>query len=238
MSAIPVIVTRPEPDASKFAAALNARGFRPIVSPVMEIGRLPTPKLAQGSIVAFTSANGPRNIEAPASGVAFAIGAATATAARDAGWREVVVSGGDVRQLAETIAHAHQQQPLLGPVIHIAGSHRAGDLAAALQAHGVPSERRIAYEAREATALRPGAQDALRGGGIAPIVTLFSPRTAEIFLRLIARSDLSAELAATVAVCLSNAVADVARLAVWRGVKVAKSPETAAMLAAISDFTA
>jgi uroporphyrinogen-III synthase len=232
-----VIVTRPEPDASDFAQALADRGFRPIVFPLMEIWARGAADLPAGAVVAFTSANGARSIRAAPSGLAFAIGPATAAAARAAGWVEVVASDADSDKLADEIAAAYARGRFQRPVTHIAGSHRAGDLVARLAARGVPAERRISYEAIAADALSADVKAALRAPG--PVVaSFFSPRTAAIFTSLSAGPDDAAALANVDAVCLSKAVAASLADGAWRSIHVSEASSADAMIAAISRLAA
>lgn len=228
-----VIVTRPEPDASIFAEALARRGFNPIVFPLMEIWSLGVGDLPEGAVVAFTSANGARSIRAAPSGLAFAIGPATAAAAQAAGWSEVVASEGDSGALAEVIAAAYARGKFKGVVTHIAGSHRAGDLVGRLAARGVPADRCIAYEAIAAEALSGQARAALGAPGTV-IASFFSPRTAAVFMSLCASPEDAAALATVDAVCLSSAVAEPLREGKWRSIAVADSPHAEAVLAAIA----
>lgn len=232
-----VIVTRPEPDASEFAQALAKRGFRPIVFPLMEIWARRGGDLPDGAVVAFTSANGARSVRAAPSGLAFAIGPATAAAARAAGWAEIIASDSDSEKLADDIAAAYARGRFHGPVTHVAGSHRAGDLVARLVARGVPAERRVAYEAIAADALSAEVKSELRAPGPV-IVSFFSPRTAAIFQSLSASPDDAAALGDVDAVCLSAAVAASLQDGAWRSVLVADSPSADAMIAAISRLAA
>ncbi len=210
-----VIVTRPEPDGSAFAQAVARAGLRPVLSPVMDIvfkapGRCDAstaPADAERSAaLAFTSANGVRAFAAQSADrgkPVFAVGDATARAAGAAGFENVRAAGGDVASLAELIAAAAPA----GPVIHVAGSERAGDLAAALKAAGVEARREVLYSAVERQALSPDAAAAIaeRTGPI--VVALFSPRSAEIFLRQLARAAPDTDLPALRFACLSKAVA-------------------------------
>ena len=234
-----VIITRPEPDASAFAADCVARGWRPVLSPLLEIRTISGSALDPGAVVAFTSANGVRSIAPAQGGTAFAVGEATAAAARDAGWSSVIASGGDVGALAGTIAAAWALRPLRGPVIHIAGSHRAGELVALLAARGVPAERRITYEAVAAAELSPEATSALAAPGAGPsVATFFSARSASIFMDIVHRAGLEDQLKSLAAVCLSSSVAAALRTGAWRAVRIALEPTGRSMLDAISSDAA
>ena len=62
---------------------------------------------------------------------------------------------------------------------------------------------------------------------------LFSPRTARIFVELIARHELQDHLASAAAICLSAAVAQPCRELVWRAIHPAARPTSDALLEAL-----
>ncbi|GAB4532629.1 MAG: hypothetical protein Kow00133_20900 [Amphiplicatus sp.] len=234
-----VIVTRPEPDASRFAAAARRAGLEPIVSPTMRIVFRPrAPDLDRVGAIAFTSANGVRAFAAaaaiPPETPVFAVGPASAEAARDAGFADVAAAGGDVASLAQMIGEAHQAGRIAGAVLHVCGSDRAGDLVAALAQAGAAARRAVLYEARASEGLAPAAVEALKGAADAapgPWVALFSPRTARMFLDQVRDAGLEDRLAAARAACLSEAVAEAAGAARWREIAVAPAPTAETMIA-------
>lgn len=234
-----VIVTRPEPDASRFAAAARRAGLEPVVSPLMRIVfRSGAPDLGGVGAVAFTSANGVRAFVAasaiPPETPAFAVGPASAEAARDAGFAEVATAGGDVASLARMIGEAHQAGRIAGEVLHVCGSDRAGDLVAALAQAGAPARRAVLYEARPSEGLAPAAVEALKGAASGPWVALFSPRTAKLFVDQVRAAGLEDRLAAARAACLSGAVAEAAGAARWREIAVAPAPTTEMVIALLT----
>ncbi len=237
-----VIVTRPEPDAIEFAAILTRLGLRPVLAPVLTIRNLQSPEfganLDAGAVVAFTSANGVRSVRAPADGVAFAVGAATAAAARETGWARVVAAEGDVASLADLIAATHGERPFGAPITHIAGSHRAGDLVALLHARGVPAFRRVTYEAVAADRLNVEAATLLASGLDPVIATFFSARSATIFMDLIGSAGGSRWLEHADAVCLSAAVARPLDLGSWRRVAIAGRPDAEGVAEAVLNLSA
>lgn len=222
-----VIVTRPEPDGSAFAADLVRAGHTAILSPAMEI-------LVSGAAcdlsgvgaLAFTSANGVRALAASVSLMdvdlpVFTVGPATAAAARAAGFRSVVAAEGDVESLARLIGAAADRASFSGPVMHIAGADRAGDLAAMLAARNVPARRAVLYLASPACRLTPEAAAALSDYSSRVAVALFSPRTARLFIDLAQGARVIDHLRRAIALCLSPAVADTAAVATWFEVRVA-----------------
>lgn len=200
-----LIITRPAEDAPALADALKKHGHRPRLCAVIDIhynDAAALPPLTKNDALAFTSVNGVRALMRRKINChtlpAFAVGTATAQALRQAGFAQVHEAGGDSDSLAQLIA----ANPPIGTLIHIAGRDRAGDLASAVQARGIGFEQMVAYRAQAAAALPQNIIDALAAG--APDgVLIFSPRTAEIFLRLVQEAGVLAQAKKLVAYCLS-----------------------------------
>jgi len=153
-------VTRAEPGAARTAGRLRTRGFAPRVAPLLAIRPLPQPEpdLAGVAALAFTSANGVAAFAALTARrrlPVFAVGDATADAARAAGWREVASAAGAIGDLARLLA---ERAP--GPVLAPGAAEPAGDLPDLLA--GQVEVRRLAvYESVETGAAPPDAWEAV-----------------------------------------------------------------------------
>ncbi|MCV3208197.1 uroporphyrinogen-III synthase [Mesorhizobium sp. YC-39] len=107
-----VLVTRPEPGASRTARRLQDMGFQPILLPLTETVPLPADAGAvpdDAVAVAVTSANALRHapkalIAALAALPCLAVGKRTAETAREAGFLSVSEGSGDAEALASTLA--------------------------------------------------------------------------------------------------------------------------------------
>ena len=195
-------VTRARPGAEATAARLAAMGHRPLVSPLLTIRRLrPRLDLTGVGAVAFTSRNGVAAFAAlePERGLQiFAVGDATAEAAREAGFRHVRSAAGDVAALAALII----AEPVEGAVLMAGAREPAGDLPGALEAAGVQTRPAMVYAAfaasggRGLTALRAGKLDG---------VLIHSPRAARRLTDL--TSGLIPAAGAVPAFCISPAAA-------------------------------
>ena len=237
-----LLVTRPREDAQSLAQALRARGIEPMIEPMIEIVDLPGPPLARhdAQAILFTSANGVRALQRRNQGdlseflsvPVLAVGNATAQAARDAGFRQVDSAAGDVAALVSLCLT--RLAPNAGPLLHIAGSQVAGDLAGRLTAAGFALRREAIYRARQATQLSMATLDGLRLSQI-DAVTFFSPRTAAAFVTLCRDMGVAPLLQTVVALCLSAAVAEAASAAAWRAMIVAPRPDQAALLGCLDD---
>ena len=229
------LVTRPREESENLAVALAARGVEALVEPLIEIHyRSPGGvDLAGVQAVLCTSANGVRAL-AGASGERgiplLAVGDATAARARTEGFRRVESAGGDVGDLARLAAA--RLCPRDGLLLYIAGEAVAGDLLRLLRVRGFVVDRRVLYEARAVAALSPSAISGLRSGAIA-FGLFFSPRTAAIFVRLVAGAGVAESCARVTALSIS-AAADAALAAVpWYDRRTALRPNQPALLDAL-----
>lgn len=141
-----VWVTRARPGAEATAARLVALGHEPVVEPLLTVRGLDfDPDLTGVAALAFTSRNGVAAFasrQPDRSLPVFAVGAATALAAREAGFIRVRDADGDVAALAALIAREHPA----GLVLHPGPAQPAGDLAGALALQGLAARSVVVYE--------------------------------------------------------------------------------------------
>ena len=230
-----IAVTRPEGAGGGFAAELAARGHEAVSAPLLDIHSLAAklPELSGFQAVLLTSANalldcGPESLAA-ARGV-FAVGEATAAAARAAGARRVMPAEGDGESLAALVARACD--PADGPLLYLCGRVRRVDLAGILRRAGFRVTELESYEARFPAALPEILRTRLETDDL-DAVSFFSPRTAESFVRLLGKTGLETACARLTALCLSAAVAAELENLAWRRVAVADTPSQEALLAAL-----
>jgi uroporphyrinogen-III synthase len=231
-----ILVTRPEPEATRFAAQLKDHGIDAVVAPLMavEATEETLPPLEAVQALVFTSANGVRAYAARNARTdlpAYAVGEATAAAARQAGFASVISAGSDAEGLAALLRG--RVDPAKGKLLHATGVDRVGDLAGVLRARGFDVQQAVLYRAVAAAELPAEARTALESGALAG-VALFSPRSAGILLERVAAAGLGAKLATLDAFCLSRAVAAVLEgKAPWRAIRVAARPNAEALIALI-----
>jgi uroporphyrinogen-III synthase len=142
-------ITRAQPAADVTAERVRALGHEALVAPLLAVHLLDEVQIDLSGVaaLAFTSANGVRAFaeKSPERALrVFAVGAATAQAARAAGFRSVLSADGDVEALAEGIGLRRSE--LKGAVLHPGAAEPAGDLAGSLERHGVEARRLILYE--------------------------------------------------------------------------------------------
>jgi len=227
-----LLITRPTEDAKPLARALEERGHEAVTEALMAINDVAAPDLDLDGVQALliTSANGIRAFARAHSGRGLpvcAVGDASARAALDLGFDQVSSAAGDVESLAAMIEKDWDVSG--GALLHVAGSHRAGDLAGMLTLAGFEMCRVVLYEAKAAETIGPITADALKGGNLDGVL-LFSPRTAALFCRLVTDGGLVELCSPVIACCLSAAVADEAAALPWAGIVVAETPDAQALL--------
>ena len=208
-----VLITRPEREATTLATALGERGHAPVVAPLFRLDILHPPAGFAEALVAcqaflLTSANGARALAEASPQRAkpvLAVGDTTAGTAEGLGFTTVASAAGDGAALAELVRQ--RLDPKAGPLIHVAGTGIAVDLAESLGGDGYDVRRIALYEAREETALPEPARAALQERAV-DVVTFFSPRAASVFGRLVEEAGLGDSLKDVTAVAISPAALD------------------------------
>lgn len=209
-----VLILRPEPGASASAARARALGLEPVVAPLFEVRPVAWEPPEAAEAVLLTSANAPRHGGAAMTPFlrlpCFAVGEATAAAAREAGFAEVRTGPSDGAALLPAIAGSGLSQ-----VLHLCGRDHI-----ALDHEALSMDRRIVYAAEAADRLPGAAERALAEGALALI---HSPRAGALFGKL-AGSKTGTSIAA-----ISKAAA-IAAGPGWRDVRVAERPRDQALL--------
>ncbi|WP_163265476.1 uroporphyrinogen-III synthase [Chelativorans alearense] len=184
-----VLVTRPEPGASRTAARLKALGFAPVVLPLTKIEPLrpsAPPAAGQSNAVAISSANAVRHAPADllrkiADLPTYAVGERTGAAAREAGLTVTDAGAGDAEKLVQRIAGGVEPG---GRVLVLAGRVRRGTLERGLSEAGFAVEVVETYDTLPLPP-SPGEIDAAFGSAPIDAVLFYSAAAAEAFGRLV-----------------------------------------------------
>jgi len=128
-----ILLTRPQADAERTAAALRARGHEVIVAPLLDIAIVPNAELGGGpwAAILVTSANavravaGHRRRDALRGVPVFTVGRHTAQDMRAAGFADVTSADGNVTDLENLVAARMTPGARL---LYLAGEERSGDL--------------------------------------------------------------------------------------------------------------
>ena len=240
-----LLLTRPQHDAERTAAALRRQGHQVEIAPLMRIEPLAGAALGTGpwSGLIFTSANAVRAVKGLA-GVAalvevpaFAVGERTAAAVRAAGFREVAAGGGDVRQLTQAIlawakaGRGARRDPLL----YLAGEDLSHDLAGMLAADGAIVHTVTVYRAVKAERFPAHLEAALAAGEIDGALH-FSRRSAEAFLDCARTAGALAQALHAAHYCISHQAAAPLLAAGAPHVHVAPHPDEASLLALMGNL--
>jgi uroporphyrinogen-III synthase len=234
VTAVRVLVTRPEPDGEKTAQKLRARGCDVLLGPVLRIRLLEQADLGAGpwDAVAMTSANAAHAVERHSRRLemtrlpVLTVGRRTAEAARTVGFTDIASANGNEQALAHLIG-AHLARG--NKILYLAGEDRAGDLASAVAPHGVRVDTVVVYRAVAAERLPDAAATALRAEEVNGVLH-FSRRSAVIYLDCARAAGVLDSALTPFHYCLSQAVAEPLMAAGAKHVAVAKSPEENALL--------
>ncbi|BCM22391.1 uroporphyrinogen-III synthase [Mesorhizobium sp. J8] len=231
-----VLVTRPEPGASRAARRLEALGFQPVVLPLTETSALPVEAGIGGDAVAVavTSANAvrhaPKPLVAALAGLPCrAVGKRTAEACRAAGFLAVTEGPGDAQALADGIA-----RDLAGKtIVYLCGRVRFPVFEQRLRAAGVHVQ---AIESYDTTAIDPGDADVVARLSGRPIdaALLYSAKASAALVGLMARPTLRHLFERTQFLALSARVAEPMERVAGSRIRVASQPEEEALLALLS----
>jgi uroporphyrinogen-III synthase len=212
-----VLVTRPLPGGAATVARLRAAGHEALLAPLLELEAVDwdAPETAPQAVM-MTSAAAVRLAGAAALAYRavpmFAVGAATAAAAREAGFADVRVGGSGVQDLLMAMADAG-----IGTALHLAGEDRT--------AVDVPDSLTLAIRTVYRARLRPLA-------ALPPVdfVLLYSARTAAHFAGEV---DRLGAVRSSISVAAISPAALAAAGPGWRRAVAAESPDEDALLAAI-----
>jgi uroporphyrinogen-III synthase len=227
-----LVVTRPEIEGERSAAALRAAGHEVLLAPLMRVEPVAADISGNWGGVVVTSANAPAAIadnsvrETLLQCPVYAVGRRSAEAAQRTGFADVTSAGGDVRDLVQLIVERHADAH--APLIYLAGEDRAADLIAELAVHGVAAEMRVVY--RAVTAPFPlELIEALRSHAVDGVLH-FSKRSAENYIAGAQAAGLAAEALAMPHFCLSAQIAAPLHAAGATQVAVAARPQEAALI--------
>ncbi len=199
-----VLVTRPEPAATRTAEKLTALGHEPVLLPLSRARHDPQAGLRALSgqppgrghrpddeplpAIAVTSAEALRALETLGERLTphldrplFAVGQATAAAARALGFRTIIAGEGNGADLAEVIAASPHAA---GGVIYLAGRPRARGLEDALASAGIPVSVAVCYTMQPLDHDR-AAVEARLAPALPEAVLVYSAETARTLLALL-----------------------------------------------------
>ncbi len=235
-----LVLTRPQADAERTAAALRERGHAVLIAPLLRIAPDSEAEIAAGPFAAIlvTSANAaaaiklhyrlPELVAVPV----FAAGDRSADAMRGAGFAGVTSAGGDVNDLASLVAARIKTGAAL---LYLAAGERSGDLAGDLRSRGYVVHTAIVYRAIADADLPRETSDALAQQSVGGVLH-FSRRSAEAFIDAARTANVLPAALKAAHFCLSAQVAEPLVQAGATDIRIGAEPTEAALLALIPDL--
>ena len=237
-----ILVTRPHPDNEATAENLRARGHEVLLAPVLKcepVAFHDESEAGYGAII-VTSANAIRAVAPKLRdlGLAelplFAVGEHTASVARQAGFTDVVVAGGDAASLRDKVMQSARDKVLKkkSPLLYLAGADLSRDLGGELGADGFSLVTQTIYRMAPVKVLPREVCEGFAAHGIEAVLH-YSRRSARAFLDAARDEGVEISALAIPQCCLSETVASVLRDAGASQVLVAASPDENALFDAL-----
>jgi uroporphyrinogen-III synthase len=228
-----ILVTRPQPDGERTAAALRAKGHDVLLAPLMQVRPIPAVLAGNWSAVIITSANALRVLTAAQLAPLlklplYAVGERSADAAREAGFSNVRSAQGDANALIRLIDERYANES--APHLYLAGVDRAADIEGALAGKGIKVTTVEVY--RTMTTGFPPELIAVIERNRLDAALHFSRRSAENFVIGAKTAGLLPQSLALKHLCLSAQVAE--PLAGAADVTIARRPDEASLLGLLS----
>ncbi|MEM8797652.1 MAG: uroporphyrinogen-III synthase [Pseudomonadota bacterium] len=231
-----LLVTRPQPEAAKSAAALEDLGHDVLVDPVLEVSySSQSIDFPLETSIAVTSGNGVRALTKLTTTAqerripVYAVGDKTADLAKEAGFETVESASGTVDDLVRLLGEV---QP--AAIVYVCGRDRKGRLEDKLAERGIRVTVAERYQADKSKGLRSETVEALSKGTIDGIL-LYSQRSAEIFLEHLKSENISHSTKLVRHFCLAPSIATLLSASDKDEVFVAARPEEHALFELLDD---
>lgn len=225
-----ILITRPEPGASETAKRLAVMGFLPLLAPMMVVHQRSMVSTGTPQAVLVTSSNAVGALPATLhSTLLLAVGDATASRAREAGFTRVESASRDAAALAVLVAGRCRRAD--GALLLAVGAGQGLDLSAELRRQGFTVRRRVAYNAAPAKTMPTQAAASLAAGEV-KVAMFFSPATARAFVACL--GNRTALVAEVVALAISAPTAQALNPLPFRAVRVALEPNQDQLMALLT----
>ena len=237
-----ILVTRPHPDNEATAENLRARGHVVLLAPVLKFEPVAFHDESEAgySAIIVTSANAIRAVaprlrdlgllELPL----FAVGEHTASVAREFGFADVIVAGGDAASLRDKVMQSARAKVLKkkSTLLYLAGADLSRDLGGELGAEGFSVVTQTTYRMAPVKILPRDVCDGFASHGIEAVLH-YSRRSARAFLDAARDEGVEISALAIPQCCLSETIASVLREAGASQVLVAATPDENALFDAL-----
>lgn len=222
-----LLMTRPEPDASHSAQRLRALGHEVIISSVMETKFSNAPLSGPYETFVVTSRNGARALfkllPNEKKATIYTVGDATAELLCDSGFQNVHSASGTVNELVDLITSNNVKQ-----LTYICGRDRKGNLEGRLEAKGLSVKLEERYQTEFANSFSQLARDAISNRGLDGVL-IYSARSAEAYLEIAERENLSYSTKKLPYFCLAKNITTVFHQGEHKRVFTAATPDENAL---------
>lgn len=228
-----ILVTRPEPGASRTAARLAAAGFEPVLLPLTRIVPFDF-SMPDGDFdaVIVTSAQALKAVKADRilTLTVYAVGETTAESVKSAGFAAIFTAGGSVASIASLVRDSAKPAARL---LYLCGKVRRPELETALEAAGFHVTAVETYDAVPISYTRDALGERL---GQTPFdaVTLLSAQAAELISAIAAAPKFAPLFQSSVIICFSARICAALRGAAGLDICVTKEATEDAMMACLS----
>ncbi|GLR91487.1 uroporphyrinogen-III synthase [Bradyrhizobium iriomotense] len=233
-----ILVTRPHPDNEATAAGLRALGYVVLLAPALKFEAMAfrDESEANYSGIIVTSANAIRAIapQLPELHLSklplFAVGEHTATAAREAGFVNVIVAGGDAAALRDKVLQSARDKVVKkkSTLLYLAGADLSRDLGGELGAEGFNVVTQTNYRMVPVKHLPREVCEGFAADSIRAVLH-YSRRSARAFLDAAREEGVEISALSIPQCCLSESIAGVLREAGATQVAVAAAPDENAL---------
>ena len=209
-----IVITRPKEDAIRTADILKTKGYITLIEPMLEIEYLERKdELLQileqdPDIILVTSANAIRafaRLTEDRDYKVITVGENSAEEAKRLGFRKVESADGDAKKIIEYVNHNIDKDK--ETIVYAKGSVTTIDVGGSLRNSGYQVEDIEIYDAKPVSGLSREFISALINCEV-NIITFYSSRTANFFMKKILEKNLGYLFNNIKAVCISNAVAE------------------------------
>lgn len=231
-----VLVMRPRAEAESVGAALAALGYTPVLVPILAIEPLAaTMPQSRPDAVVMTSQHAANSLPDPLAQAlchlpVYAVGRATAAAARARGFAHCRIGAGDGADLADLV---RLTLPAGAMLLHLAGRVHKTNLREALADAGYRVETCEVYDAREQPVWADAVAQAVPAHRIAGCLH-YSRRSAALMLSASRGHAIEAGLRAAAHACLSADAATPLREAGLTHLVLAGEPTTGSLVQALA----
>ena len=227
-----LLIIRPALRAEEDARFVEERGVSAHIAPVLayEDVAFDMPQADQVDVLIITSAqavNRVRAIDEFKDKPLYCVGAQSAQAAKDAGFKRVRHANGTAKEM---LALVQGQAKLGARILYLRGEDISVDLEPPLKKAGFSCESRIVYRAAPRDIFDDKLRTLIEARAIAA-VSFYSQRSARIFAEGVKAYGLEGALGVTKALCISRPVVECVRVLRWADVLLAERPDGDAMRA-------